>query len=149
MVIKMKKNIIILSIGALFIALGVLFFVLANTNKYPNITTLDINELKEKINNKDSFIMVITQDGCTHCHAYLPVLNKVAGQYNIDVYNISQTGLSTDDSAYLKSIANISGTPTTVFIEDGEEKSTLNRLVGNVAEYKLIDKLKGMGYINE
>ena len=49
----------------------------------------------------------------------------------------------------VKNVANISGTPTTIFIENGEEKSTLNRLVGNVAEYKLVDKLKTMGYINE
>ena len=145
----MKKNIIITLVSLLIIGLGVLFFALANTSKYSNIVKLDINGLKEKINNKDSFILVITQDTCTHCHAYLPKLNKIANQYNLTVYDFSQTGLSTEDKAYLTNIANISGTPATIFIEEGVEKSTLNRLSGNVEEYKIINKLKSMGYINE
>ena len=145
----MKKNIIILLIGVLFIGLGVLFFVLSNTNQLSNVKVIKIDELKEKINNKESFILVITQDGCSHCHAYLPTINKVGKEYNITFYDISQTGLSQDNATFLKNVANTSGTPTTVFIEEGEEKSTLNRLVGNVQEYKLIDKLKTMGYINE
>ena len=149
MVIKMKKNIIILSIGLLFIGLGALFFFLVNTNQLSNVKTIKIDELREKINNKESFILVITQDGCAHCHAYLPTANKVGKQYNITFFNISQTNLSNEDATFLKNVANTSGTPTTVFIEEGEEKTTLNRLVGNVQEYKLIDKLKTMGYINE
>ena len=145
----MKKNIIILLIGLVFIGLGVLFIVLANNKNYSNVKMLKIDELKEKINNKDSFILVFTQDNCAHCKAFIPVANKVGQKYNITFYDISLTKLSDEDKTYLKNIANTSGTPTTVFIEEGEEKSTLNRLVGNVQEYKLIDKLKTMGYINE
>ena len=145
----MKKNIIIISISLLFIGLGVLFFTLSNHKTYSNVNIIKIDELKEKINNKESFILVIIQDGCQHCEAYIPLANKVGQNYNVKFNAISKTNLSKEDEAYLTNIANISGTPTTVFIEEGEEKSTLNRLVGNVQEYKLVDKLKAMGYINE
>ena len=151
MVINMKKNIIILSIGALFIALGVFFCILSNnkSEEYSNISMITIDELRQKVDNKETFVLVITQDGCSHCKIYKPILNKVGQKYNFTFYDITQTNMSLDDLSYLHAIANISGTPTTVFIQDGEEKSTLNRLVGNVEEYKLVDKLKALGYINE
>ena len=145
----MKKNIIITLIGVAFIALGVLFLVLTNNKNYSNVKKLTVDELKEKVNNKDSFILIFTQDTCSHCKAFIPVANKVGQNYNVTFYDLSITNLKDEDVAYLKNVAYASSTPTTVFIENGEEKSTLNRLVGNVQEYKLVDKLKSMGYINE
>ena len=112
------------------------------------IQMLSIDELKEKIDNKDSFILVITQDSCSHCKAFVPTLNKIAKEYNLTFYDVSTTKLNEEEKTYLKNVANTSGTPTTVFIQDGEEKATDNRLVGNVAEYRVVEKLKAMGYIN-
>lgn len=120
-----------------------------NNNNYSNVVLLDINKLKEKIDNKDTFILIISRDDCSHCIAYLPVVNKVGIKYNITFYDISQTDLSDGDLTYLRNIANISGTPTTVFIIDGEEKNIQNRIKGEAKEYRLIEKLKSMGYINE
>ena len=136
-------------IAVILIVAGVAFFLLSKNTNTSNVKTININELKEKINNKDSFILVITQDGCAHCKSYLPVINKIGKEHNITFYDISQTGLSKDNQTYLKNVANTDGTPTTVFIENGEEKNTANRLVGNVPEYRVIEKLKVMGYINE
>ena len=145
----MKKHLILVIISILLVGLGILFFVLASDTSASHVKKLTISELKEKIDNKDSFILVITQDSCSHCKSYLPVINKIGKEYDITFYDISQTNLSNEDATYLKNIANISGTPTTVFIEEGEEKSTINRLIGNVAEYRVIEKLKALGYINE
>ena len=132
------------------VIVAVIAFILLSKNvQSGSVKSININELKEKIDNKDSFILVITQDGCTHCKAYLPTIRTIGNKYNITFYDISQTGLSNDDQTYLKNIANIDGTPTTVFIENGEEKSTTNRLVGSVPEYRVIERLKAMGYINE
>ena len=127
----------------------VAFIFLKKNYTNQNVIKLSIADLKQKIDNNESFIMVITQDTCSHCHAFLPVLNKVGSQYNVTFYEVSQTNLSDDDYTYLKNVANISGTPTTVFIENGKEKSTLNRLEGEVQEYRLVEKLKNMGYIHE
>ena len=77
------------------------------------------------------------------------LIRNIGNKYGITFYDISQTGLKGDDQTFLKNVANIDGTPTTVFIEDGEEKATTNRLVGNVPEYRVIERLKAMGYIDE
>lgn len=150
---KKRDNIINLIIVILVIVIICLLgYKLITKNKqerYDYIKNINISELKEKIDNKDSFILVITQDSCSHCKAYLPVINDVAKTYNITIYDISQTNLSDEDATYLKNIASISGTPTTVFIVEGVEKTTTNRLVGNVPKYRVIEHLKALGYINE
>ena len=150
---KKRENLINLIIVILVIVIICLLgYKLITKNKqerYDYIKNINISKLKEKIDNKDSFILVITQDSCSHCKAYLPVINDVAKTYNITIYDISQTNLSDEDSTYLKNIASISGTPTTVFIVDGVEKTTTNRLVGNVPKYRVIEHLKSLGYINE
>ena len=150
---KKRENLINLIIVILVIViiclLGYKLITKNKQEKYDYIKNINISELKEKIDNKDSFILVITQDSCSHCKAFLPVINDVAKTYNITIYDISQTNLSDEDATYLKNIASISGTPTTVFIVDGVEKTTTNRLVGNVPKYRVIEHLKALGYINE
>lgn len=150
---KKKQNLINLIIVIIVIALicgGAYYYMQKNkTTKYTNVISLDINELKAKIDNQESFILVISKDDCPHCQAYLPEINKIGQKYQVNFYDVSTTNLSDDDNTYLKNVANISGTPTTVFIENGSEKTTTNRLVGDVPEYRVIEKLKAMGYINE
>jgi thiol-disulfide isomerase/thioredoxin len=151
---KKTQNLINLIIVIIVIALvcgGIYYFINKNNNvtQYTNVDYISIDKLKEKINNKESFILVISKDDCSHCKAYLPVVNKIGKQYNVTFYDVSQTNLSDENLTYLRNVANISGTPTTVFIQDGEEKTTTNRLVGEVPEYRVIEKLKAMGYINE
>ena len=143
-----KVNLIIVIVVIILVG-GLAFFFLRKNMQTDGVKNINISELREKINNKDSFMLVITQDGCTHCKAYLPTIRKIANQYNLTFYDISQTGLNEEDKTFLKNVANIDGTPTTVFIENGEEKTTTNRLVGNVPEYRVIEKLKALGYINE
>lgn len=151
---KKTQNLINLIIVIIVIALvcgSIYYFINKNNNvtQYTNVNYISIDKLKEKINNKESFILVISKDDCSHCKAYLPVVNKIGKQYNVTFYDVSQTNLSDENLTYLRNVANISGTPTTVFIQDGEEKTTTNRLVGEVPEYRVIEKLKAMGYINE
>ena len=151
MVIKMKNenrfNLLIVIVVIILVA-GIAFLFLSPNLKTDGVKSININELRDKINNKDSFILVITQDGCSHCQAYLPTIRKIANKYNITFYDVSQTGLNEEDKTFLKNVANTDGTPTTVFIENGEEKATTNRLVGSVPEYRVIERLKVLGYIN-
>ena len=48
---------------------------------------------------------------------------------------------------FLKKIFNFDGTPTTVFVIDGEEKTAANRIVGEASEEKITKKLKSNGFI--
>lgn len=145
-----KKIIIIISTIIILLCvagLGAFFFF--NKNKTTLVKEISISELRTKIDNKDTFILVITQTGCSHCAAYAPVLESVSQKYNVTFYEVNQTDLSNEDTAYLKSVANISGTPTTIFYSAGVEKTTTNRLVGSVTEKRLISALTTQGYIHE
>ena len=149
---RKKKNIILGSlIGVLtiIVCLGV-FFIGKGFNKEESLVyELNINELRKKIDNQDTFILIIEREGCSQCESYLPVVKKVSKKYSIAFYTIDNSKVSGEDATYLKNVANISGTPTTIFIVNGEEKTTTNRLVGEVPEYKLISRLKSEGYISE
>jgi len=150
---RKKKNIII---SAVIIVLTVIicaaiWFIGKGFNKteYPYIHELAFNELESKLNNQDSFVLIITQTGCSHCEAYLPVVQNVSNKYKVDFYVLNRTNISDEERTKLKNIANISGTPTTLFYTSGEEKSALNRLVGQATEYRLVEKLTSEGYIHE
>ena len=123
------------------------------------LISLTLDELEEKVANKDSFILVITATDCSHCKEYKPILKNVLEEYKITAYEFDQQTLAHqegDNLVYdqellgrLKVIANVSGTPTTIFIKDGEETSTTNRIIGSAKREKIITRFKTMGYINE
>lgn len=118
-----------------------------NKNESNNLVEMNTKTFKEKINNKDSFILLITKEGCSHCAEYLPVFINVLEKYNLTAYKLNLADMSDSDKEYLADIANISGTPTTVFIENGEETTVLNRIVGSASRKTVIDRLKTMKYI--
>ena len=108
---------------------------------------LSYKELEEKIKNKDSFMLIYTQSTCSHCHQFKPVLKKTLAKENFYGYEIVIDKLETSDRAKLNDIANVSNTPTIVFIKDGEEINSSSRLVGARSEEEIVNKLKYLGYI--
>ena len=149
----MKKKIgiilgIVLVIGAI---IGLFYASKTLNNKAKeednHLVELTFSELQEKIDNKESFILLISQTNCSHCEEYKPILKEVLTENDIIGYEVDQKKMTAEENSKLKDIANISGTPTTVFIVDGEEKSTTNRLVGAANKTRLENRLKAMGYI--
>ena len=78
---------------------------------------------------------------------YKPTFKQVLHENDLYAYEVVQDTLNNEDLAYLKNISSISGTPTIVFINNGEETSTYNRIVGNVSKAKTTERLKTLGYI--
>ena len=147
-----KKNIIL---GVLVVILVVLICTLAiiigikNSKSYQSIEEINLTTLKDKINNKDKFVLVVTQTGCSHCTAYLHVLEEIGEEYKLNFYDINITNLADEEKTEFNSLVRISGTPTTIFYTDGEEQSTSTRLVGEKTKDKIITRLKSEGYIND
>lgn len=148
----MKKKtyliILIILLILLFVSLGVLY-IRKKEEENTLVYEINIQQLEEKINNKDTFILVMTQTGCVHCQSYLPTIKKVSREYGVTFYVLNRAKLSKEEYNRLKDIANISGTPATIFIVDGEEKTALNRLTGSIEKSRLVEKLISEGYINE
>lgn len=155
MVIKMKKKLMVISAVLIsLLAIAGIFYASITLNSKSkeedkHLISVTLDELQKKIDNKDSFILVVTQTKCSHCAQYKPVLKEVLTKYNIYAYEIDESKIATEDLGKFKDIANITGTPTTLFFTDGVEKTTANRLVGAVTYRKIEQRLKALKYIEE
>lgn len=114
-----------------------------------NLIKLSYDEIMEKIDNKESFILCISRTTCSHCNVYKPKLRKVANKYDIKIYYTDVDKYSKNDLKDFNSkISFDGGTPTTLFIKDGKEKTTATRIEGDVSIEKIVDKLKKNGFID-
>ena len=144
---KAKRNVILLVIICLIVLVGAIFADRILGKSY--LKELKYDEVIEKINNKESFVLLLSQTTCSHCMDFKPKLESVAKEYKLTVYYLETNLLTEDDNKDLKAHFNFSGTPTTVFVIDGDEKSAATRINGDVATSKIISKLKSNGFINE
>lgn len=143
---KKKKYLLIASI--LIVILGIIIgYFLFSMND--NLVRLSYDEIMEKIDNKESFILCISRTTCSHCNVYKPKLRKVANKYDIKIYYTDVDKYSKKDLKDFNSkISFDGGTPTTLFIKDGKEKTTATRIEGDVSIEKIVDKLKKNGFID-
>lgn len=117
-----------------------------SSKTYQEISYADLND---KLDNKENFILFIGSSTCSACASYEITLNDVIKEYGIDVYYVDLSKLSDKEEGSLTSKFPITGTPTTVFITDGEENDTHNRIVGSVKKSKIIEKFKDNNYIKD
>lgn len=145
----MKKNWIIgISVFIVVMILGTIMYFVLNP-KQNNLIEITGTELLTKLEQKETFILLVSQEGCSHCEEYKPVLNRVLTENNIRAYELNLTNLRKDEELNKKfsSLFNIDGTPTTIFINEGTEKTTINRLVGTKNYNSLVKSLKERGFI--
>ena len=138
MVIKVKK------IFFLFIIL-----LLSGCNSLGTYDEISYKEMNKMINDKEDFVLFIGSETCSACSTYKVTLNRVIKKYGVDVKYIDISKLSEKEHSELIANYPISGTPTTIFIKNGIEKDTYNRIDGSVKFSKIVEKLKENGYIKE
>lgn len=143
----MKNKIyIIVIIIIVFIGVGIGYLLFNNND---NLIELNYNELATKIDNKENFVVCISRTTCSHCNNYKPKLKKVANEYKINIYYTDiDKYTKTDLEKFNNLISFDGGTPVTIFIKNGEEKTTATRIEGDVSTDKIIDKLKKNGFID-
>lgn len=147
MVKKMKEKKKIAIIMLLIIILVILAIFIWSLRKN-NLVSINYDEIMEKVNNKESFVLCISNTECTHCNDYKPKLKKVANKYNVKIYYTDVDLFNDEDYNDFK--VNFSfdgGTPITIFIINGEERTTATRINGDVSIEKIINKLKKNGFI--
>lgn len=109
---------------------------------------ISYSDLQEKLNNQETFFFVITQTGCTHCSSYRPIVEEVLKEHeNVKGYDLNITKMSEEDYRALTSVFNFEGTPITIFIQNGYEKTARNRIDGKVSKEELENKLNVLGYL--
>lgn len=144
----MKKKKYLLIVSILIVILGIIigYFIFSMND---NLVKLNYDEIMEKMDNNESFVLCISRTTCSHCNVYKPKLRKVANKYDIKIYYTDVDRYSKNDLKDFNSkISFDGGTPTTLFIKNGEEKTTATRIEGDVSIEKIVDKLKKNGFID-
>lgn len=144
-----KKSKIVFIVIIVIVILLLLYLGYRIVNKNNHFIKINYDEIIEKVNNKDNFILCLSRTECTHCQSYKPKLKKIANKYNVDIHYVDVDTM--DDKNYTEFKTKFSfdgGTPTTIFFKNGEEKTTATRIEGDVSEQKIIDKLKKSGFID-
>lgn len=117
--------------------------------KLSTFEEISYEQFVEKIDNKDDFILFIGAESCQHCSMYKNTINKIVENHQVKIYHIDIDKLSENEYSKFKTYINFSGTPTTVFLYEGKEANTYNRINGNKNYDKVKDRLIKEGYIKE
>ena len=119
----MNKKIFVFALILLVIIISSIF--VFNFSFKKGLHELNVQEIKEKIDNKESFILCISATYCSHCKEYKPKLKEVSNKYKIDIYYIDFDKYSDEEQNLFRDYISFDGgTPVTLFIKNGEEKTT-------------------------
>lgn len=116
------------------------------TKKEGKMTEISFEQYEEKIEKKESFVLLVWRTGCSHCETFEPKMKEVIGKYDLEVYSINLAELTETENSKLENKTFVKGTPTTVVFEKGK---TQDKLVGDKEKEELIEFLKTNGYIGE
>lgn len=115
-------------------------------NKY---TELSFNDLQLKLGNKDSFVLVIGSSTCSACAKYEETMESVIKNEKVEIFYLDLNDLSDEEYSKIYSKYVIQSTPTTIFIKEGLEGSTYDRIIGAAGYSDIVDNLKKHGVIGE
>ncbi|MDD4036224.1 MAG: thioredoxin family protein [Bacilli bacterium] len=151
---KQKKTIIYIAIAAIILALSIIVYTqnkdikTADKNVSKYLKEINYTELKNLLTQKETFVLYIGNESCPNCNNYLPRLIDVIKEYKIEVKYLNTNKLSLKEKPEFEKDIYITGVPTTIFINDGEEISTINRIDGAQSKDFIITKLKDNKYID-
>ena len=117
------------------------------SSKLDGYTKISYETFKRKIDNQETFPLVIGSSECSACANYEIIMERFIRDYQVEVFMIDLLELS--DKAYdeLKTNVSFTGTPTTVFYKDGQLTSYYNRIDGSVTKNVIKEYFKTNGYI--
>ncbi|MCI6266930.1 MAG: thioredoxin family protein [Erysipelotrichaceae bacterium] len=145
---KKGNKIFIISIITFIIILSILIINYIITPKEGELIKITYPEINKKVEQKDTFILVVSQSTCSHCNDYKPKLTKIAKEYGIDIYYIDYDE-EKEKKEFLEKFNLNNATPITMFFQNGKETSLMDRLEGDLSSSKVIEKFKEMGFINK
>ena len=156
----MKKNDIIL-IGIVVLLIVISFFAFGNkkettaptslTNAEAGINSIDYSTYEELLNDtQNNHIVYIGSASCGYCTKFQPIIKEVSEEYNLAVYYIDISTLTSADksklstsNSYLKD--NEWGTPTTLILLGSEVVDVLS---GYVEKEELVSFFSDNNLIN-
>ena len=110
-------------------------------------TEISYTNLLEKIEAEENFPLVIGSSECSACANYEITMNRFITKHQVEVFLIDLSKLN--DAEYNKLVVDISfsGTPTTVFYEEGKLTSYFNRINESASMSVVEAYFRNNGYI--
>ena len=125
----------------------VLFMITGCTKSY--MKEISYKEYHKLLDNKETFVLEIMRTDCSACIDFKPKITEFANEYKIEIKYINTDHLSDKDKDKLFDETGISGTPTVIFYNKGEETTKATRIGGSVSKAKIISKFKASGFLKE
>lgn len=92
------------------------------TGDYTTYYELNSDQLVEKLNNQDDFLLYISSVTCTSCAEFKPILEQVIAANKVKIYKIEADEFFKPSNHYIS----YQFTPTIVIIENGKELMKVN-----------------------
>lgn len=112
------------------------------------ITEIDYNKLENLIENEETFILEITQTGCSHCQEFSPRFQAILKTNDLTAYNLNLYNMTKEEQDKFNDLTTVTGTPTVLFFKDGKEM-TNTKIVGAQSNDEVKKILKRAGFIEE
>ena len=123
----------------------ILFTLLLTACSSSKLSSISYNELKEKVNNKETFVLDVT----TKDNTLEDTLKNVLEKYDFKAYKISLDDLNDSEKAELKLKYSYED-PTIIFIIEGNDPTILSHVTdSSIRSTDLIARLKDMNFIKE
>lgn len=140
----MKKHLGLIIFLIIIIALVVVAVVFSE-DETEYIKEISLNDVIDKQEDKDSFILYIKQTDCEHCKEFTPTLMSVLRENDIIAYALNLTDLTEEEMEIYTDTFDVNGTPTVLFFDEGNE--SLIRIEGAQSKAKVKSKLESTGFI--
>ena len=140
-----KKYILTFIVAIVILVIFLIYVIMIYTGG--KLTELNSNDVIEKINNKEDFVLLVSQTTCSHCMVYKPKVKEIANKHDVEIFYIDIDLLDKKESNEFGKYIYTDGTPVTIFFIDGEEETTANRINGNASSKRIEDSLKKYGFI--
>jgi len=120
------------------ILITILLVLLVGCSKgtYNEPVEIGYSDFDTKIKAKESFVLFMWQEGCSHCETFKPTLNEVIKKHDVLVYSINLSELEDKEYSKIENKTFIKGTPTMVYVKEGIVQS--NKLVGNKKQDEIV-----------
>lgn len=134
----------------IIISIFAMLLLLTSCGKSQNDFVLKSNQVIDKIENKETFLLYITSETCPACQLYDPVYQEVNEDYpnllfKLDYIDESENNKEVFDELVKNHIGSIKATPTTFVVIEGEVKESYlgmlkySELENTLINFKLID----------
>ena len=144
----MKKYLGLIIFAVIIVALIIVAIMPTDEDKY--LKDINVQQLTNKIEKKDSFILYVKQTDCEHCKTFTPRFAGALKDYKQEAYVINYSNLTEDEEKEFKERVTLGekfGTPTVFFFEDG--KQAMMTIEGEQTKDRIKSKLKSAGFGNE